>query len=204
MSYSQSDEEVVICKLLEHNNLKRFLDIGAHDGVTFSNTRALSDRGWSGVLVEPSSRPFVGLMEHYNRRNGALINVAIVPNSYTGPKLVQWHDSRGDMISTMVESHRAKWASDGKDHYQKVFVPVITVSDLLARFPGPYTFINLDVEGLNFEVFCDLPLRDLAAKVVCVEYQNKKKEIVALAEQQGYRCVHTTAENLILELGSSN
>ena len=109
MSYSQNDEESVICRLLEQTpiNERNFLDIGAHDGVTFSNTRALSDRGWGGVLVEPSSRPFVGLMEHYNRRPGILVNVAVVPNNFAGSRLVRWHDSRGDMISTMVESHRA-------------------------------------------------------------------------------------------------
>jgi FkbM family methyltransferase len=204
MSYSQGDEEIVICRLLEKEPLRRFLDIGAHDGVTFSNTRALSDKGWSGVLVEPSSRPFVGLMEHYNKRNGTLVNVAIVPNNYTGSKLVRWFDSRGDMISTMVDSHRATWARDGKDHYQEIYVPVTTVSALLDKFPGPYSFINLDVEGLNWEVFCDLPLRDLGVKVVCVEYQAKKAQIIALAEQQGYRCVHSTQENLILEIGIKN
>jgi FkbM family methyltransferase len=204
MSYSQGDEEVVICRLLEKETHRRFLDIGAHDGVTFSNTRALSDRGWSGVLVEPSSRPFVGLMQHYDHRVGTLVNVAIVPNAFVGPKLVRWHDSRGDMISTMVDAHRATWSRDGKDHYQEVYVPVVTVGTLLERFPGPYSFINLDVEGLNWEVFCDLPLRELGVKVVCVEYQAKKNEITALAERQGYRCVHATTENLILEIGIKN
>jgi|SRR6185369_771368 len=203
MSYSQGDEEAVICRLLEQTPLteRHFLDIGAHDGVTFSNTRALSDRGWTGVLVEPSSRPFVGLMEHYNHRPGILVNVAVVPNNFAGSRLVRWHDSRGDMISTMVESHRAKWASDGKDHYQSdIFVPVTTTAALLEKFPGPYTFINLDVEGLNWEVFCDLPLRELGAKVVCVEYQDKKAQILLRADRQGYYCAHSTTENVILAI----
>ena len=32
-----------------------FLELGAYDGIEFSNTLALEERGWRGYLIEPSS-----------------------------------------------------------------------------------------------------------------------------------------------------
>lgn len=49
--FTQNMEELHIVQNLPANG--RFLDIGAHDGVTFSSTRALLLNGWSGVYVEP-------------------------------------------------------------------------------------------------------------------------------------------------------
>lgn len=58
--YSQNREQAVILRNLAGIN-GTLLDIGANDGITFSNTRALVELGWSGVLVEPSRTAFLKL-----------------------------------------------------------------------------------------------------------------------------------------------
>ena len=60
--FSQRDEEQVI---LDHfgDRVGTFLDVGAYDGITFSNTHALALKGWSGVCVEASPSCFVKLMK---------------------------------------------------------------------------------------------------------------------------------------------
>ncbi len=60
--YSQNNEEKFI---LEHfkNRKGKFLDIGAYDGKTFSNTFALVELGWSGLEIEASPINFVNLMK---------------------------------------------------------------------------------------------------------------------------------------------
>jgi len=210
MSYSQNDEESMILRLLAGKVVsKRFLDIGAHDGVTFSNTRKLSDDGWAGTLVEPSPSAFIALMRNYEGRAPVeLVHAAIVAE---GPQcLLKFHDSHGDMISTLDEKHRGLWqgrpghvkvlgaAVRPKVGFQPIYVAALSVASLIAQFPGPYDFVNLDVEGTNFELFGALPLRDLGVAVACIEYQDKKKEITQLATAQGYTVAHTTNENLIL------
>jgi hypothetical protein len=59
MKYSQNDEERVINGVLD--DAGDFLDVGAFDGKLFSNTLKLYERGWGGVLVEPSPKAFDGL-----------------------------------------------------------------------------------------------------------------------------------------------
>jgi len=39
-------------------------EVGASDGVTFSNTKALRDAGWSAVLIEANAGEFAKLEEH--------------------------------------------------------------------------------------------------------------------------------------------
>jgi len=55
--YSQNLEQNYI---LEYFKDRRgtFIDIGANDGLTLSNTRALVELGWRGVFVEPSPMAF--------------------------------------------------------------------------------------------------------------------------------------------------
>jgi FkbM family methyltransferase len=194
MMYSQNDEESVIVPFFHEKQYpKRFLDIGAHDGVTFSNTRRLSELGWGGTLVEPSSAAFTGLMKnHLDRPDVNLVNAAIVVSP---TPLMKFHDSQGDMVSTFDEAHRALWSKARP--FQTVYVSPITTAQLLDAMPGPYSFINLDVEGLNLEVFCEIPLRRLETMLVCVEYANQYKEVEQFAGQQGYKCCHKTSENAI-------
>ena len=39
----------------------KFLEVGANDGVLFSNTLELEDLGWDGILIEPSLVAFKAL-----------------------------------------------------------------------------------------------------------------------------------------------
>lgn len=200
MSYSQNDEEQHILAYFAERK-GRFLDVGAHDGVVFSNTRALAERGWTGTLVEPSPAPFTKLMDNYWGRDGVnLAHIAIVPDR---SRMLAMADSRGDFVSTFDKSHERLWATPGADgregvKFQEIFVYGITFADLFNTFPGPYQFVNLDVEGINVELFRELPLRELGAEFVCVEYQDRLRAIESHAAAQGFKPVHVTSENVLL------
>src|ERR1700683_5262801 len=43
----------------------RFLDIGAYHPTDKSNTRALFELGWSGVMIEPAPGPMRSLLAEY-------------------------------------------------------------------------------------------------------------------------------------------
>jgi hypothetical protein len=53
----------------------RFLDVGAMDGITISNTYALAQKGWKGVCVEPDPQALEGLQ----RTHGDNPNIVIAP-----------------------------------------------------------------------------------------------------------------------------
>jgi len=55
-TYSQNNEQQVILDYFGEHYIGTFLDLGCNDGATFSNTRALGLRGWSGTLVDASEK----------------------------------------------------------------------------------------------------------------------------------------------------
>ena len=65
--YSQNDEEKIILDLLKDQPVGRLLDIGAFDGKTFSNSLALFEKGWSGVVVEPNPESLVALIKLHGK-----------------------------------------------------------------------------------------------------------------------------------------
>lgn len=194
--YSQNAEEQHILEALGEVP-GTFLDVGAYDGVTFSNTRALFERGWKGVLVEPDPHAYAKLCANYAGREGAiLLNAALVPDDVADPEPLTFWTSNGDMVSTSNPAHRALWAAAGVP-FSEVRVAAIGVLELppVRRFD----FVNLDVEGRNWELLQALPLAEWRTRVICVEYENKPDEMLSLCAAAGLgRLVYRSAENLVI------
>ena len=59
-SYAQHGEDNLI-ELLLPSGVSSFIDIGANDGVLFSNTYKFAKKGALGLCVEPSKSSFISL-----------------------------------------------------------------------------------------------------------------------------------------------
>jgi len=68
--YSQTGQDGIIGFLLEVLGIENgfFCEFGAWDGVKFSNTRWLYEKGWSGLLIEPHSSKYKVLVSNYERQ----------------------------------------------------------------------------------------------------------------------------------------
>ena len=79
-SYSQSGEDIIICDLFNRLKISNpsYLDIGANDPVSLSNTYRLYTRGSRGVCVEPNPVMFKKLLE--KRSKDLCINAGVAFN----------------------------------------------------------------------------------------------------------------------------
>lgn len=124
--YSQKNEEEVILKAVE--GMKgRFLDIGAYNGETYSNTLALLERGWSGVMIEPGLQAFQALLA----RHGSTPGVTLIHSPVTlhGGLVRFWNN-------TTTFSTTEEWARDMFRHegFSSPFlVQSISVEDVCNR-----------------------------------------------------------------------
>ena len=195
--YSQNREEEVILQLFNGAEAAgHFLDIGAYDGKTFSNTLRLAELGWSGVCVEPSPTVFPALLKLYTGNDKiVLVNSAVASSN----GFISFWDSGGDAISTTQHAHKTKWERGYNAHYAPMMVYGITFNDLFRQFGLNFDFINLDVEGVSADLFLLLPLQSLEkTRCLCVEHDGKMAEIQQRAAQFGFDYVHHNAENVIL------
>lgn len=187
--YSQNAEEKHILKFFG-DRTGRFLDIGAFDGITFSNVRALYELGWKGVMVEPSPCCFTSLIRNYPKNDVELVNVALGTTS----GVAVLHASE-DAVSTLSESHQELWKTAA--NFRKITINQLSVSDFLKAFPGPYEFITLDVEGTNWELLQQIPIMDLGCEMLCVEFGEDGSVMKAYLEGLAWELVYSSAENYI-------
>lgn len=199
MGYSQfGEEEIALDFFAKRGEAKRrFLDIGAHDGVSCSNTRRMAELGWGGTLVEPSPLAFAKLLQVYvSRTDINLANVGLVPAFTTRP--LKFYESGGLFVGTFDDKHRDEWEGKQHVHYRPIYVGVMTIEGLCGALPGPYHFVSLDVEGINVELFRTIALRALGVELICVEHQGRQEEILATAASQGYGEHAQTEANILL------
>jgi FkbM family methyltransferase len=195
--YSQNNEEEIILKHLGHMPTGRFLDIGAFDGITLSNTYRLYESAWNGVLVDPSPIAFVKLMETYSDALGEpetdirLVNAAVVP----GPsKLMVLHDASGDPLSTMNGKTLHLWP---RTKFYPITINTVNIIDFLDFVGYDFDMISMDADGMNLELFLSLPLDRLnKLKMIVVEHEGY---IVRMTEYlgAGWTLIHTNPENAI-------
>lgn len=179
--YSQHSEQKVITDYFK-GFIGTLLDIGANDGKTFSNSRALLELGWYGVLVEPSERTFKELQKNCGHFPVQLHNVGIADYCGTAEffesgSLVSESDHA--LVSSMKETETERWKKKSKSSdlivpFTKTEIPVIDFATLLKNSRcDTFDFITIDVEGMEVEILKQINLKSLGCKMICLEYNNK-------------------------------
>lgn len=190
--YSQDREEQVIADYFG-DRIGKFLDVGAHDGRTFSNTLRLAERGWSGVCVEPAASVFASLIAtHKERSEIKLVNAALAPKR----DLIQFWDSNGDCIGSTDAAHRDLWAAGGVN-FTETWLQTLAVDDFLAKFPGPYQFVSLDVEGTTRNLLLAMPIAALGVELLCVEFDDHLEDVKAYCAGIGFEKFEVVGCNLM-------
>lgn len=200
--YSQNNEEQIIQKYFG-NKAGTFLDIGANDGITLSNTFALSNVGWTGTLVEASPKAFTRLQECYQHLKGfELIHAAV---GATNGKIILHesgeHLGKGDvaLLSTIKPTEKDRWLDEV---FNEVTVPCINFNTMLGLSKHKkFDFISMDIEGMELDVLPQMDLKALGCRMLCVEFNGQRQpEFDAIVLQQGYKLIHKNGENLIYTL----
>lgn len=194
MGYSQNDEERYILEALDGVTGK-FLDIGAYDGKTFSNTLALIERGWSGVCFEPSPTVFPLLAKLHERNPSVVtVNKAVLLDDVDK---IAFYDSGGDAVSTTSGTHKDKWSC--AINFTETVVDGISLVKVFETYGYDCDFINIDVEGVSADMFFALPMDKLTnVKCLCVEHDGHSSSMVAVASRLGFRKTYESGENIVL------
>lgn len=203
--YSQNGEQAIILNYFGDRK-GVFLDIGANDGVTFSNARALNELGWKGVLVEPSPSAYKKLGENYWPPVGGA--VYLIPAAITtadGP--IDLYDSgthlkKGDvaLLSTTVPKEMDRWKKSG-EQFTKTSVRGITFETLMKETGHThFDMISIDVEGADLDVLRQIDLTAVGCQLLCIECNQRKDDERAVDEycrKHGMKLLARSYENLI-------
>lgn len=193
MSFSQNNEEWYILQWTPENG--RLLDIGAWWPKNLSNTRALIEKGWSGVLVEPSPGPMRVLLGEYgNNDKITLLQAAITAHGKRITMQVTDYP-----VSTSDHKVFSLWQQDPLTQYLgPLVVPSMTIAAVFEEF-GRFDFIDIDAEGQSVELATQLLEQpgEILPQCFCVEHDGFAPQLEVAARKRGYNHFHITGENLV-------
>lgn len=200
MDYSQFGEEHAILAACEQVEVevggnRSLLDIGAFHATDKSNTRALIERGWSGLLIEPSPGPLRGLVAEYGTSDRIKVLSAAV-GLYPG--IINLHIS-DDAVSTSDEGNFEVWKERG-GFVGKLLVPVVTLEQISNQFGG-FGFINIDAEGQSVDIFLRMMTLGWEPRCICVEHDTRTTEVLTAATLRGYHATFANGTNVVLVRG---
>ena len=194
MSYSQNKEEQYILDYFG-DKVGKALDIGAFHPYKFSNTRALIEKGWSCVCVEPAPTLFKAFeSEYFSNPNVTLLNIAIGDTT----DHVKFYESEGDAISTTSDDHKVKWEKGGVT-YKEINVPMLETVAFFNEYGKDVDFISLDTEGTNMVIFRLIP--DWVwerISLFCIEHDGFYHEVKGKLMDFGFKELYRNAENILL------
>lgn len=192
--YSQNDEQEFILKFFD-GFVGNLLEIGAFDGITFSNTRALLELGWEGLLVEPDPRNVAKLIENCASLNVTILPVAAGEKPTWGRLAMDATQDRG-WSSTITERCLPGVL---KPLTTKLRVPVFDISELI--YTQEFEFISIDAEGMDFDILRAMPYDAMmGCRLLCVEPHNleEREAMRTWLHNWDFKTVHETPENLLV------
>ncbi len=175
-----------------------FVEAGAHDGYTQSNTYYLErHRGWAGLLVEPI--PELRERCAHRRPKSQVIGNALVGPNASGDSITMHF---GDLMSSMsTDGQHAGGLTVTGRHGYSVDVPAQTLSGALEEAGlTDIDVIVLDIEGHELDVLAGLDFERHAPRYLLVEVLDRATQQPALdaALSSYYEPVETLSEYDVL------
>ena len=150
-----------------------FVEVGAFDGYTFSNTWGLAQRGWRGIYVEPIPKYANQCRKnHVKHRNVSVVEKIV--SSTTGDKETIFLAGTLSTTSTeQLESYRLQEWSQKHVSDKQIVVTTTTLHDLLEteNVNVGFDLLVVDVEGTEDIVFSGFDIAWWKPKMIIVELE---------------------------------
>ena len=171
----------------------RYLDIGAFDGVTFSNTKRFEEKGWEGICIEPLASSFEKLQKS---RKSINVNVAVGTNC--GRVLMETcdintADFHGDALATIGKITDPRF-SGLKTRSEEVLV--VTAESIIPADWEKIEFIAIDCEGHDLDALSTIDLKRRNPELIIIEKGSDGEKISAYLNRFGYTEILANGQDL--------
>ncbi len=148
-----------------------FVDVGAYDGVTGSNTVYLAQHDWSGLMIEPLPEMFQKCRDYYKENDKVEVINQAMSDTIGSATLY-----RADCISTICEKGKAfERAVRSEDYCGGVTVSCNTLNAVLeARNIDKIDMLSLDAEGVEARILSKFDIAKYKPAICIVEVHAKE------------------------------
>ena len=189
LSNSQFGQEILALTI---NNWKRngfFVEFGALDGKTHSNTYMLEKEfGWNGIVAECGMRWEQELL----RNRKCKIERSAVWKE-TGKELI-FIDCESPGLSTLEEYRESDGHALLREKGKSYKVKTISLIDLLRKHESPkrIDYMSIDTEGSEWDILRDFPFKNYEIGVLTIEhnFNLNREKIQKLLFANGFKQIY--------------
>ncbi|HON07887.1 MAG TPA: FkbM family methyltransferase [Verrucomicrobiota bacterium] len=165
-----------------------FVEVGANDPFSLSQTWHLEQKGWKGVLVEPLPERADALRK--NRPNSQVFQVACGSPENVGE--IDFYIGEADQLSSLE-----KYVDDPNVNYVKTIkVKVMTLDSILDEAKiSRVDFVSIDTEGTELDVLKGFSLNRWKPKLLLIEDKIHSLKKHFYLKKQNYKLVRRTGLN---------
>jgi len=205
--YSQYEQDKFVDIYFKKKDNGFFLDIGAHDGVSFSNSYFFEkERGWSGICIEPNPDVFVLLNKNRLSRN---YNVCIsdTEGSVVFRKIVGYSEMLSGILEFMDQKHIDR-INDECAEYNSTFEDIkvesrnlnaILKSDNIKHID----YLSIDTEGAESKIIKSIDLDEINIEFLTVENNDSSDELRLYLKGKGYECIKSFTDDFFIKTNRS-
>jgi FkbM family methyltransferase len=196
--FSQDRQDEFLHKVFFKGEKKGFfIDIGAHNGVSFSNSCFFEkELGWNGLCVEPIPEVFAELKKV---RNCYAENVCVsdVEKEFSFSRISGY----GEMLSGITEQYDQRHLdrikntiSNNGGKLEEIKVQGVRLDSLIKKYSiSKVDFISIDTEGNEWPIVSTIPFDMLRPKLILVENNYNDNRIRDFLLSKGYQlCISLT------------
>lgn len=196
-SFSQEGEDLILATHFQGRAPGVYVDIGAHHPRRFSNTYLLYEKGWRGIVVDPT--PGFAALHRLARPEDTIIEAAV--GSEPGRATLYLYDESA--LNTLSLERQRELRSRGVRPRGEVEVDVRRLDEILEqqRTPTSFEFVSVDVEGWERDVLGSNNWRRFRPQVVACEdltrpVGGESGEVASFLREQGYSMFASTIRTL--------
>jgi len=170
-SYSMDKEDLVVQEYFKNRTYGFYVDVGCYHPLQRNNTMLLYLKGWRGINIDISD--FSIKLFKFLRPEDLNLNLAI---SNLEGEIDMFFQKKLSQLSTIKEKH-AKIAFQGTIHNKKILSRRLNSILEESKYRGKrINFLNIDVEGSDFEVLQSLDFNKYSPELICIEVIEKELE----------------------------
>lgn len=186
-----------------------FIDIGAHNGISLSNTYFFEkELDWTGICLEPIPHVFEQLQKN---RNCLCIRGCATTEHNARQRFLQisgYPEMLSGLIDKFDPKHMDRIMYEIKEYggcYEIIDVPCYNLNQILEDAGINHVhFLSLDTEGGEFEILQNFDFSKCQIDVITVEDNYKVHPFIPFLESRGFIFVTTLGQDLLFVNKAAN
>lgn len=189
-SHAQILQDLWVLHMLGGKRGGFFVEFGACDGLTLSNTALLErDFGWTGILAEPDPIWHAGLREN---RGCRVDTRCVAPEGGAAARFSRIPDMPELSRMSAIAPDDVHERTGNRARREEIEVETVSLGALLAEHDAPHEidYLSVDTEGSELAILEAFDFSAYRIRLITVEHAGeaaKREGLRALLEGRGYR-----------------